>query len=115
MQRAGAAERDERELARVVAALHGDEPQRAGHRLVRDREDALGGRVERQAGRVGDRLHGRARLLDVERHLAADQPRRQVADDDVRVGHRRRLAPAPVGRRAGVGAGRLGADAQRAA
>src|SRR3954454_18152658 len=45
-------------------------------------------RVERQPRRVGDRLPRGARLLDVERHLAADEPRRQLADDDVRVGDR---------------------------
>ena len=38
----GAAVGDERELARVVAALDGDEAQRARHVLVDDREDALG-------------------------------------------------------------------------
>ena len=80
VQRAGAAERDERELARVVAALDADHAQRAGHVLVDDPQDAVGGLLEAEAHRVGDRLHGRARRVDVERHLAADQPRRQVAE-----------------------------------
>ena len=97
VQRPGAAVGDERELARVVAALDGDEPQRTGHVLVDDREDPLGGLLDRgEAHRVGDRLHGRPRRLDVELHLAAEQPRRQVAEDDVRVGDGRlRRRPCP--------------------
>ncbi len=76
----GAAVGDEREVARVVATLDGDDAERAGHVLVDDREDALGRRLGRlEAHRVGDRLHRRARGVDVERHLAAEQPRRQVS------------------------------------
>ena len=59
-------------------------------------------------------LHRGAGGLDVERHLAAEQARRQVAEHDVRVGHGRVGAALAVGRRAGLGAGRLRADAQRA-
>ena len=114
VQRARAAEGDEREVARIVAALHRDEAQRAGHVLVDDREDAVGGLLEREVHGVGDLLHGSARALDVERHLAAQEARRQVADDDVRVGHGRLLAALAVGRRARLGAGRLRADAERA-
>ena len=55
-----------------------------------------------EAHRVGDRLHGRARGLDVELHLAAEQPRRQVAEDDVRVGDGR-LGRRPCRRRPGRG------------
>ena len=42
---AGAAEGDEREVARVDAALHGDDAQRAEHVLVDDVDDALRGRL----------------------------------------------------------------------
>ena len=81
VKRAGAPVGDEREVAWIVAALDGDEPQRTGHVLVDDREDALGGRLDRgEAHGVGDRLHGRAGRLDVELHLAAEQARRQVAE-----------------------------------
>ena len=116
VQRSGAAEGHERELARVVSALDGDHAQRAGHVLVDDREDALG-RLARPTGPSRRRPGAppRARGLGVEHHLAADQARRKVADDDVGVGHRRRLAAArrrPAG--PGLRAGRLGADAQRA-
>ena len=115
VQRAGAAEGDERELARVVAALDADHAQRAGHVLVDDLEDPLGGLLEADRPIASAIVpHGGARGVDVELHLAADQPRRQVADDHVGVGHRRRRAAAAVGRRAGLGARRLRPDPQRA-
>ena len=114
VQRPGAAEGDQRELARVVAALHGDDAQRARHVLVDDPQDAVGGLLQRQPHRVGDLLHGAARRLDVERHLAADQVRREVAEDDVGVGDGRLLAALAVRGRAGLGARGLRADAQRA-
>ncbi len=63
--------------------------------------------------RVGDRLHGRAGRVDVEGHLAAEQPRREVPEHDVRVGDRRQLAAPAVGGGPGRGTGRLGADAKR--
>ena len=58
MQRTGAAEGDQREVARIVALLDRHEPQRAEHVLVDDVDDALG-RVfdETDAERVGDLLH----------------------------------------------------------
>ena len=95
VQRAGAAEGHERELARVVAALHADHAQRAGHVLVDDPQDAVGGLLEAEPHRVGDLLHRGLRRLDVERHLAADQVRREMAEHDVGVGHGR------LGRRPG--------------
>ena len=114
VERAGAAVGDEREVARVVAALDGDEPQRARHVLVHDREDPLGRLLDRgEAHRVGDRLDRRARRLDVERHLAAEQLRREVTEHDVGVGHGGQLAALAVGGRTGVGARRLGPDAER--
>ena len=63
--------------------------------------------------RVGDRLHRRARRVHVELHLAAEEPRRQMADDDVRVGHGRVGAALAVRGGAGLGAGGLRADAER--
>ena len=54
------------------------------------------------------------RGLDVERHAAAQQLGRQVAQDHMGVGDGRALAAAAVGRRAGIGAGALRTDGQRA-
>ena len=45
---------DERELARVVAALDRDQPQRTGHIFVNDLEDPLGRFHGSEAHRVGD-------------------------------------------------------------
>ena len=100
VQRPRAAEGDERELARVVPALDGDDPQGARHVLVDDLQDALRRLVDRQADGLRHLRDGGARRLRVERHLAADQARRQVADDDVGVRDRRRRAALAVGRRA---------------
>ncbi len=113
MHRPGAAEGDEREVARVVAALDGDEPLRPGHVLVDDVEDALGRSMQVEAERVADLLHGRLRRLHVELDLAAEELRRQVPDDDVRVGDRRVGPTLPVAGRARVGARGLRPDAQR--
>ena len=63
---------------------------------------------------VRDRAHRGPRRVDVERHLAADQVGREVAEHDVGVGHGR-LGPAlAVGGGPGLGARGLRADAQRA-
>ncbi len=97
-----------------MAALDGDEPQRAGHVLVHDREDPLGcllGRAEPH--RVRDGLHRCAGGIDVERHLSTEKARRQMPEDDVGVGHGRLRAAAPVRRRTGIRAGRLWAYPER--
>ncbi len=114
VQGAGAAVGDQREVAGVVAALHGHEPQRTRHVLVDDRDDSLGGLLGRvEAHRVGNRLHGCPRRLDVERHLAAEQARREMAENDVGIRNRRLGAALAIRGRAGLGACRLGTDAQR--
>ena len=66
VQRPGAAERDQREVAGIVALLYGDKPQRAAHVLVDDIDDALGRFFQAEAERVGDfahRLFGSARSI----------------------------------------------------
>ena len=60
MQRAGAAERDERELARVVALLDRPRPDRARHVRVRDRQDAVG-RLHQTEARAASRAAARRR------------------------------------------------------
>ena len=104
VQRPGAAERDEREVARVVAALDRDDAQRPQHLGVDDPDDRL--RVE-----VAERALGRGAVeLD-----PAREARGQAAEQKVRVGHRRQRPAAAVARRAGVGAGALRPDAHRPA
>ena len=105
---------NERELARVMASLDGDDPQRARHVLVDDGEDALGSVLDRrQAHGIGDRLHRRPGGLHIELHLAAEQLRGEVADDDVRVGDGGIGAALAIRGGTGLCAGRLRADAQR--
>ena len=94
VQRPGAAEGDEREVARVEALLHAHQAQRAQHVLVDDVDDARRGRLGAvEVGGVGDGLHRRARGSDVEVDLAAGQAARQVAEHDVGVGDGRLAAP----------------------
>ena len=72
VQRPRAAERDQRQLARVVAPLHRDQPDGADHVVVHDVEDAAGRGLERQPEWTRHALlDGPSRALDVERHLAA--------------------------------------------
>ena len=110
----GAAVGDERELTGIVSALDGHEAKRAGHVLVHDREDPLGGRLDRRkAHRVCHGLHGGPGGIDVELHLAAQQARRKVPEDDVRVRHGWLGSALAVGRRPGVCPGGLRADPKR--
>ena len=95
VQAAGAAEGDERELARIEPALHRDDPQRAEHRLVDDVDDRPPPPPRRRGPRLAEPRDRGARGLDVELHLAAEQPRRQVPEHDVGVGDGRLVPPRP--------------------
>ena len=64
-----------------------------------------------RAGRQGPR--SAARSVDVERDLAAEQVRRDPAQDEVRVGDRRLCPRRGRSRAAQVGAGRAGPDLER--
>ena len=61
VHRAGAAEADEQEVARVVAALHRDQVQRVDHRRVRDLDDAVRRLDDVEAERLRAALLDRAR------------------------------------------------------
>ena len=63
VQRAGAAEGDEREVARVVAALDRDPAEGALHVRVGDAEDGSGGLMRIAAERRRDALHRLERKL----------------------------------------------------
>ena len=69
----------------------------------------------RPSGRATSPIDRAAGGLGVERHAAAQQARRQLAQHDVGVGHRRLGAAAAVGGGPGLGAGALRAHRQRAA
>ena len=77
-------------------------------------DDRAGGLLDACAACLGDPRDGGVGRVDVQLELAAEQARRQMAEDDVRVGHGRARAAAAVAGRAGEGAGALGADPERA-
>ena len=86
----GAAERQQREAARVDAALDRDHPQRPDHLLVGDPDDPLGRLELVEAELVAERGDGARGRLDVE--LDARRRggvRREVAEQQVGVGDRR--------------------------
>ena len=92
MERAGAAEGDERELARVVALLDRARANRPGHVRVGDREDPLGGLEQAEPELVGEPLHDRNGGVAVERHPPAEEPPGvEPAEHEVRVADRRLL------------------------
>ena len=113
MQRPSTAERGQREVARVVAALHRHQPQRAVHVLVDDVEDALRGLIHVQAEFPADAFDRLGRGVGIQPHLPAQQIRRQVAEHDVGVRDRRFASPPTVTGRPGLGPGALRPDAQR--
>ena len=108
VQRARAAERQERELARIMAAFDRDEPDRADHVVVDDRKDAARGRIDAHAERLGDApAHGAMRRLLIEGEAAAEQEGRQVPEHEMRVGDGRLVAAARVAGGSRIGAGAL--------
>ena len=103
MQRAGAAERYEREVARVEALLDRDDAERAGHLGVHHLDHGVG--CEPPS----------ARRAASASSSSPSGSRAGSAEQEVRVGHRRPLAAPPVAGRAGDRARALGPDPQRPA
>ena len=120
---AGAAEHGQRVLGDVVAALHGNALDRFGHVADGDFEETLGQLFRRHvaagggADFVGHRRealhHGVAiqRFVGVGAEDLGEEIGLDLAEQHVAVGHGQRTAAAVAGR-AGVGAGRIRADAQ---
>ena len=116
VDRAGAAEGDEDEVARVVAFVDRRLAAEVGHARVDDPLDPLGGVLDRDAERLGDAAADR---LDrggfVELHAAAEEGVGvDEAEDHVGVGDGRLGPTAAVTGRPGDGAGAGRADPQRA-
>ena len=117
VHRTAAAERDQREVARIAAALDRNRAYRALHGRVRDPVDAFRGVEERKPERLGDVFPecslGARR---VEPQLAADEIAGvQIAEDEVGVRDRRTLAAPTVAGGAGHGPRAFRADAEHAA
>src|SRR5918998_499710 len=116
VHRAGPAEGNEPEPARVVAPLHADHAERGVHVLVDDLEYRLRRLLHAHTERLRHGLHGPSRRLFVELQRAAEGDAwRDAVQDHVRVRHRRGLAAPAVGRGPRVGAGARRAHLQGAA
>nr|WP_228430976.1 hypothetical protein [Baekduia soli] len=107
VQPARSAEGHEGEALGRQAALDGDQAQRAEHVLVDEVDDPLGRLGHPDAEAVGDARDRCVGGVGVELHRAPEQARREPAEHDVGVGHRR-LGPA------GAVAGRPGHRARAA-
>ena len=104
VQRPGAAEGDEREVAWIVAALDRDDPQRPQHLRVHDLDHRRRVEpVERTRGGVPVELE------------PARELRGQPSEQEIGVGDGRLRPTFPVARRPRLGAGARRADAQRPA
>ena len=118
VQAAGAAERDQREVARVVAALDRDHAERALHRRRsrRARRPAAAAST-RAAEPARQRRAARARARATSSRISP--PRNAVGHETAEQRGRRRSrsarVAAAVAGRPGIGAGALGPDPQRAA
>ncbi len=116
VERPGASEGDERELAGVVPLLDRSRADRVRHVVVDERDHAGGGLGDAEIELVAEPLDCRGGETRIDLHLAAEEvlgPK--AAEDDVRVRHGRLLAPAPVAGGARLGAGATRPDAERAA
>ena len=112
MHRSGAAERDQCEVARLDALLHGKRANGLRHLRVDHVADALRQLDRLQAELMCELADRAVRGPDVERHLPAGEPGGiDAAEDDVRVGHRRTRPTAAVTGGAGIGACALRPDA----
>ena len=112
---AGAAERHQGELARVVAALHRDDADGAFHIGVHHFQDALAQHLRAQAGACREIRHRRPGARHVQSHVAAQESVRvQAAQVQAGVGDGQPRALA-VTHRTRIGAGAPRADLQRAA
>ena len=115
VERTRAAEGDEREVARVVAAPERGEPECVGHLCDEVAEHAACRSRGVDAHRSSQPCEAPMRRVDVEPHRAAEEVLGvEASGDQVRVGERGLLAPAAVARRARFGARAPGPDVEAA-
>ena len=111
MQRPRPAERHQRIIARIEAALDRDGAHRAHHVGDHDTQNALRGFLHGEAEPPRRRPDGAPGRGGIERQFAARQPFfGQAAEREVGVGHRGLRAAAAVASRPGIGAGAARAD-----
>ena len=88
VQRPGAAEGDEHEVARIDPALDGQQADRVGHVLVGEVDDGARRRFPVQSQRPRQRVDHRRRTLGVQPQLSAkEEPGVEPAEHQVGVGH----------------------------
>src|SRR5258706_7803982 len=112
MERARAADGEEREVTGVEASADRDAADEVGHARVEDVDDPYRGLLDREAERLGDLLADGLRgerLVELPR-AAEEVAGGDAAEHDVRVGHRRLRATASVTRRPRFGARALRTD-----
>ena len=116
MQWPGAAIGNEHVVARIVAALGGDELDGTHHIRIGERHGAVGRSLECQTEALGDGLQGARCCRGIDLHAPAEERlRANRPAHDVCIGEGR-LGPATaVAGRPRIGAGRARADAQHAA
>ena len=115
MQRPRPAKRNQGKVARIVPPLDRNHPDGAHHVVVGNRQNSPRRRLRPDGQRHSNPgQHCRPRGIGVQRHLPIKQPRRQMPQHDMRIGHRRRDAAVAIGRRPRPGTGALRSDGQGA-
>ncbi len=114
MQRAGTAEGDQRELARVVPAVDRLQPDRVSHVRDCDPDDALGHRLDRHSERPGETREASTGFAGRQFDARRERICSETAEDEICVGERGLRATSAVARRPGRRAGALRPDAQGA-
>ena len=105
VERPGAAEGNQREVARIEALLHRLGADGVRHVGVDDGEHALGRLVLVDAESLGEVRHRLVGALRRKRHLAAEEVVRiQAAEHEVGISHRRCVAASAIAGGAGLGA-----------
>ena len=116
VQRAGAAEGDQREAPRIDAALHGQDADGVGHLFVHQVDDRRRRLLHAHAERTAQLLHRAVGRRGIEPHLAAEEEAGiQAAEHHVGVGDGDLLTALAVADRAWRRTGALRSDPQHAA
>ena len=116
MERSGTTKGNEREESRVVAAFDRNHANRRLHVGVGHADHAERGLFDRRLEPFGDLADRRQGRVPVEPHPSAKECiRNQSPQHDIRIGDSRFGPAASIGRRSGIGSGRLRSNPQRSA
>ena len=110
MERAGAPEQHEREVAGVVAALHREHANRFRHRGIADGMDAERHLREAALHRLGEGADRAFRRIDLQANATGEPRGIEVAQHEARIGHGGGGPAASVAGRAGTGTRALRPD-----